>query len=71
MITLGATAATSARKSRTQKRGIIFTAYFFLSFLLLSNKRFVPYIIYFMPQKRLDLELEYANKNVCPIPCAR
>ena len=47
MITLGTTAATSARKSRTQKRGIIFTVYFFISFLLLSNKRFVPCTICF------------------------
>ena len=48
MITLGTRAATSARKSRTQKRGIIFTVSFFLSFLLLSNKRFVPCSICFM-----------------------
>ena len=47
MITLGTRAATSARKSRTQKRGIIFTVSFFLSFLLLSNKRFVPCSICF------------------------
>ena len=48
MITLGKTAATSARKSRTQKRGIIFIFHFFLSFLLLSNKRFVLCTICFM-----------------------
>ena len=54
MITLGTTAATSARKSRTQKRGIIFTVYFFLSFLLLSNKRFVPCTICFMNREAIE-----------------
>ena len=54
MITLGTTAATSARKSRTQKRGIIFTVYFFISLLLLSNKRFVPCTICFMNRQATE-----------------
>ena len=54
MITLGTTAATSARKSRTQKRGIIFTVHFFLSFLLLSIKRFVPCTICFMNRQATE-----------------
>ena len=72
MITLGTTAATSARKSRTQKRGIVYTTFFFCNAICQTISVTCTICCFWTVRVQTRLDLDHVllgYKKISIIPC--